>query len=392
MRKNVGALRRACCTGYFVQAIINNLLPLFFVLISTNYGISYTELSGLIFINFISQLIVDAASIKLVRLIGTKNSVLLAHALAALGVGGMSFLPYVLPSAYAGFCICIVTYAVGSGLIEVLISPIIDAVPGGDRTGSMSFLHSFYCWGQAITVLVTTVILRFVGASWRLVPLFWVIVPIYNFFNFLSLEVPEIENQEGEKSEISIKNIDYILLLLMMLCAGASEIAMSQWASAFSESVLGIDKSTGDLLGPCMFAVLMGTGRLLFSIFPNKFSVFSLLIFSGGLCTVCYLTAALSPFPVLALASCAVCGISVSIMWPAVLSLAAIRFKNGGALLFGTAAMFGDLGCIAGPNVAGMIADVKGFSAGFCAVSIFPVLMIISTVILKNRQKGVNRI
>lgn len=385
MIRNVARLRRACYTGYFIQAVINNLLPLFFVLISTNYDITLTELGGLIFFNFIFQLGIDIASIKLIGIIGTKRAVVIAQILSAVGVVGLAFLPYILPSPYVGFIICIAVYATGSGFIEVIISPIIEKIPSNNKSGSMSLLHSFYCWGQAGTVLITTLLIKLAGASWRLVPLFWMILPIFNTVAFIKSDVPEIDGDHGTKSGISLKNTDYILFLVLMLCAGASELAMSQWASAFSESVLGISKVTGDIVGPCLFAVFMGSGRVLYGLFSKRINGFTAIIGCAILCVLCYITAAFSPVPALSLIACAVCGFSVSIMWPGITSIAAGRFPNGGSLLFATIAMAGDLGCSLGPWVLGTVADFVSFSAGFVATSVFPFIMVIAAFILKRK-------
>ncbi len=385
--KNIRGVKRACYVGYFVQAIINNLFPLFFVLLQENYSLSYSMLGSLVFINFISQLIVDALSIGLVRKIGTKNSVLLAHLLSALGIGLMAVLPYAI-DAYAGLVICIIMYAMGSGLIEVLISPIVDKVSEDNKAGGMSLLHSFYCWGQAGTVLFTTVFIRLFGEHWRLVPLLWVIVPLVNFFCFLRLDVPEIANQKGEKSGVSLKSGTYILLIIMMFCAGSSELAMSQWSSSFAENGLGVSKTMGDLMGPCMFAVLMGTGRVIYGVFANKMNILKALAFSGALGVVCYLAAAFSESKYIALIASAVCGLSVSMLWPAVFSMGSAIFKSGGALLFGTLAMAGDLGCAIGPMTAGAAAEIGGFTLSFAASAVFPLILIICSYLLGRKTGG----
>lgn len=379
---------RACQIGYLIQAVINNILPLFFVLISTGYSVTLTELSGLVLFNFICQLVVDIASIKIVGVLGTKRAVLMAHLLSAIGIAGYSFLPYVIGNVYLGFLICIGISAVGSGLIEVLISPIVDKIGDENKSGNMSLLHSFYCLGQAATVLVTTLLIRLAGDYWRIVPLFWVILPIYNYLAFVRLDVPEIENGKREKT-ISLKNAEYIILLIMMFCAGASELAMSQWASAFSESVLGISKILGDLVGPCMFAVLMGAGRLLYAVFSKQIDEYRAMIGCAVLCVACYITAAFSTLPILSLIACAVCGLSVSIMWPVTYSMASDRFPLGGALLFGTLAMMGDLGCSVGPSLLGTVADASSFSVGFMVSALFPFVMVIASVILKYKKAEV---
>ncbi len=386
-KRNVRGVKRACYLGYLVQAIINNLLPLFFVLLQQNYNLSYAMLGSLIFINFISQLIVDAVSIGFVQKIGTKNAVLIAHLLSAVGTGLMAILPYVI-NVYAGLVICIIIYAVGSGLIEVLISPIVDKASEDNKAGSMSLLHSFYCWGQALTVLLTTAFIILFGENWRFVPLLWVIVPLVNFFYFLKLDVPEVSNEKGEKSGVSVKNVTYILLILMMFCAGASELAMSQWSSSFAENGLGVSKALGDLLGPCMFAVLMGIGRVIYGVFAFRMNILKAISFSGALGVICYLSAAFCGSKYIALIACAVCGLSVSMLWPAVFSMGSVIFKSGGALLFGTLAMAGDLGCAIGPMAAGAAAQLGGFTLSFAACAVFPLILIICSYFLERKTGG----
>lgn len=388
MKNNTRALKISCYTGYFVQAIINNLLPLFFVLLQDNYKISYSELGTIVLINFLSQLIVDAASIKIIAVIGTKRAVLIAHILAAAGLILLSFLPYILPSVFLGLVICVITYAIGSGFIEVVISPIIDRITDDKNGGEMSLLHSFYCSGQAVTVEVTTIALRLFGTSWKIIPLFWAIVPIVNFFFFKSADIPEINTPRDENKGKFKFCKEYFIFLFMMLSAGASEIAMSQWASTFAERGLGVNKTVGDFVGPCAFAVFMAAGRLLYGFYSERLHLYRTMALCSALCIVCYLVTAVSGSGILSLVFCALCGFSVSIMWPAVFASAANRFENGGTVLFGTLAMAGDLGCASGPFIAGMLTDVGGFSLGFSVSAVFPLIMLVCSlyIMLYNRR------
>lgn len=386
VKNNDARVLRSCYIGYVVQAVINNLLPLFFVLLHDNYNISFTKLGSLVMINFISQLFVDLVTVKIVRVFGTKKTVLIANLTACLGIGGLAVLPYIIPT-YIGLIICIIFYALGSGLIEVLISPIADALVVDSRVGNMSFLHSFYCWGQFITILVTTVLIKLSGASWRLVPLLWAVLPLVNFVLFSRLKVPEIENAESKATGSIMKNPVFYIFLIMMLAAGASEITMAQWASTFAEEGLGVSKVLGDLLGPCLFAVFMGTGRVLHSMYAKKVDTYKILAICSFFCIACYLVAAFSPFAVVSLAACALCGFTVSIMWPSVLSLAAVRFSNGGSFMFSAAAVFGDLGCCVGPWILGIFADNFSFQAGFSVATVFPLVMLVCAVYMYFNNK-----
>ena len=369
----------SCFIGYITQAISVNLLPLFFVIFQDDYHISFEKLGRLIFIFFFMQIVVDLIAVKYVDRIGYRPCIAAAHIFATVGLVMVSFLPRILPSPYMGLVISVVTYAVGSGLIEVLISPILNAVPSESKAGTMSLLHSFYCWGQVFTVLITTLILRMIGTQlWYLIPIFWALIPFWNIFRFLRTPlVPPIAEEHRMNVKDLFKSKLFIIVLVLMTCAGAAEIAMSQWSSLFCERGLGVPKVAGDLLGPGLFAVFMGIGRTVYGIFGHKINLAKVMIWSTILCIGCYIVAAFSTWPVLAMVGCALCGLSVSVMWPGVLSLSAEKFPNGGTVMFGMCAVFGDLGAAAGPWMTGLIADSAGLNVGLFAGIVFPVVMIL---------------
>ncbi len=356
---------RACYTGYFTQAIINNLAPIFFVVFQESFKISLSQLSWLIFINFSVQIVTDIISVYTVQKIGYRISVVFAHIASTIGLILLGILPILMPSPFLGMVIAIVIYAYGSGLIEVLVSPIVDAIPSDSKSSSMSLLHSFYCWGQLLVVLLTTIVLKIIGDNnWFILPLVWAIVPFINIFNFMRVPfAPMVSDEEKTPIKTLLTSKTFLFLLLMMLCSGATELTISQWSSLFAEKGLGVPKVIGDILGPCLFALFMATGRTIYGIFGEKINLKRGLTFCGILGIITYIVTAISPSPVFALLSCALTGLAASLLWPGFLSLASSCFPKGGTALFSLMALFGDLGCTIGPYIAGMVADfVKDFT------------------------------
>lgn len=388
MANNYNYTRVCCYIGYFVQAIINNFLPLLFVTFNSHFGISFEKLGILIVINFCTQIAVDVISVKIIDKVGYKNTAILAHVFASTGLALLAFLPNIMSNAYTAIIISILFYAFGSGLIEVIISPIIEYLPSNAKAASMSFLHSFYCWGQLATVIITTIMFVLLGIDrWSVISLIWAVVPFVNLFLFIRapIVVPESVSPEKRNRHL-LKNGNFYLLLLVMLCAGSSELAVSQWVSAFAEVSLGLDKSVGDLLGPCAFALFMGVGRLIYGLAGERLNIKKTMLVCAVLCFSCYMVIALSGSAVLSLVFCAICGFSVSVMWPGTLSIASASFASGGALMFGFLAAFGDLGCSVGPWVAGKMADSYGLQSGFLLAGIFPLIMIFVIIYLIKKD------
>lgn len=390
----------ACYIGYFVQAIINNLAPLFYVTFQTEFKLDYTRISWLIILNFVTQIVVDVSSIKIVSKLGYRVSVVFAHVFSCLGLTLLGILPRAMDNHFVGIMIPIIIYATGSGLIEVLLSPIIEGLPLKNKSGEMSFLHSFYCWGQAAVVLFTTIIIKFIGGeNWAYIPFLWALVPFVNMFIFMRVPIfpPVPEGKEEMKLSELFKNRIFVVSLLLMFCAGASEIAMAQWASTFAETSLHVSKLTGDLLGPCMFALLMASGRVAYGFVGDKINTAKVLTVSASFCVASYLVATLAPGSAAPLIGCALCGLSVATMWPGVFSLAAKLFPNGGTAMFAIFAMSGDFGCATGPWIAGLVSDAAKRSAmemdplkfGLLICAVFPfsmIILLISTKSVKTSQ------
>ncbi len=382
----------SCYIGYVSQAIVNNFTPLLFVMFGNEFGISLSQLSVMIALNFGVQLLTDLAAARFVDKIGYRPLVVTAHFLCAAGLSLLGVLPYIM-APYIGLIIATVLSAVGGGLIEVIVSPIIEACPSDNKASAMSLLHSFYCWGQMAVVLVSTLVFRFAGiGSWRAVAVFWALIPFVNAFLYMRVPINALPSEEGHSGLLSMfKNKTFVVFFFMMLCAGASELSMSQWASAFAEEGLGVSKATGDLLGPCMFAVFMGIARVFYGKFGSKISLSKFMAGSSALCVAAYAVTVFSPYPLLSLCGCALCGLAVGIMWPGTFSMASAAIPLGGTSMFAMLALAGDAGCTSGPSIAGRIADAFGsdIKYGFAFAAVFPVVMLVLSLVRVHKENKV---
>lgn len=371
----------ACFVGYIVQAIVNNFVPLLFLTFQRTYDIPLSQITMLVTINFGVQLLVDLLAVGFVDKIGYRASMILAHACAALGLASLAVLPELLPSPFAGILCSVMIYAVGGGLLEVLVSPVMEACPSDNKEKAMSMLHSFYCWGHVGVVILSTLFFRIAGISnWKIMALVWALVPLGNMIAFTKVPIASLI-EEGEtglnmKELFSLKI--FWVLLIMMICAGASEQAVSQWASTFAEKGLGISKTAGDLAGPMAFAILMGLSRAFYGRYGDKINLDKFMIYSCMLCIASYLCISLVPSPVISLVGCAACGLSVGIMWPGTFSKASAAIPRGGTALFALLALGGDVGCSGGPTVVGMVSSAiaDNLKMGILAGIIFPILLL----------------
>lgn len=391
--KNYQKTMYACFIGYIVQAVVNNFVPLLFVVFQDSYHIPLSQITALITINFLIQLGVDLLSAGVVDKLGYRICVLIAHGCAAAGLVLLAFLPDLLPNPFAGILIAVGIYAVGGGLIEVLISPILEACPTKNKEKAMSLLHSFYCWGHVGVVLISTVFFRLAGVgNWRILTALWALIPVGNLVLFAGAPIYSL-HEEGETGltlrELFTKKIFWILML-MMLCAGSSEQAVSQWASIFAEKGLGVSKTVGDLAGPMAFAALMGTSRLIYGKYGDRLNLNRFMTLSCFLCIAAYGCISLIPNAAVGLAGCAVCGFSVGILWPGTFSKASAAVKGGGTAMFALLALAGDLGCSGGPTLAGAVSSQCGdnLRMGILAAVVFPVLLLAGMLLL-SRQKPV---
>ena len=371
----------ACFAAYIVQAVVNNFVPLLFLTFQGSYGIPLSQITMLVTLNFGLQLLVDLTSVSFVDRIGYRASMVLAHALAAAGLALLAILPELLPSPFVGILLSVCVYAVGGGLLEVLVSPVVEACPSGHKEQTMSLLHSFYCWGHVGVVLVSTVFFALFGVGhWRALALAWAMIPLGNMIAFTRVPIaPLIEDgQRGMTTGELARRKVFWVFLLMMVCAGASEQGVSQWASTFAEKGLGVSKTVGDLAGPMAFAVLMGTSRAIYGKYGGRLNLDHFMAGSALLCVASYLCIALAPSPVVGLLGCAVCGLSVGIMWPGTFSKASADLPRGGTAMFALMALAGDLGCSAGPTLVGMVSSALGdnLKQGILAGIVFPALLL----------------
>lgn len=381
----------ACYIGYITQAIINNFAPLLLLTFQSSYAIPLSNVGLLITINFGTQLLVDFLAAKFADRIGHRQLMIFAHASAVVGLLSMAFLPELLPSPFAGLVIAVVINAIGGGLTEVLISPIVEACPTDGKAAAMSMLHSFYCWGSVGVVLISTLLFKLFGIeNWRYVAMLWALIPLFNLFYFSAVPILTL-NEEGGGMTIKelFRSKLFWILVLIMIAAGASEQAMSQWASAFAESGLRVSKTVGDLAGPCMFSLMMGISRVVHSKLANRINLYLYLTLSGILCVISYLIACLSPWAVLSLVGCGLTGFSVGAMWPGAFSLAGEECPKGGTSMFALMALAGDLGCSGGPTLIGFASGAFGndLKTGLLFGILFPILLMTGLLLVKGTVK-----
>ena len=381
MKYSYDCTMRACFTGYIVQAIVNNFVPLLFLTFQRTYHIPLQQITLLVTFNFGIQLLTDLLSIAFVDRMGYRASMVLAHILSALGLICLTVLPERMGHPFAGILISVIVYAVGGGLLEVLVSPVVEACPSTHKEKAMSMLHSFYCWGHVGVVLFSSIFFKLAGIeNWKLLAVLWAVIPILNALIFTRVPIAPVlpEGEEGMTIGTLFQNRTFWLLFVMMICAGASEQSVSQWASLFAEKGLGISKTAGDLAGPMAFAVLMGASRAFYGNYGEKINLDRFMAVSSVLCILSYLCLVCMPVPVLSLAGCALCGLSVGIMWPGTFSRASKALPAGGTALFALLALGGDIGCSGGPSLVGMVSGMcKGnLKIGILAALIFPVLLL----------------
>lgn len=389
MKFNYKTTMYACFTGYIVQAIVNSFVPLLFVTFQKSYNIPLSRITLLITVNFAIQLIIDMLSAGFIDRIGYRASVIIAHICAIMGLGMLTFLPEMFENHFIGIIISVVIYAIGGGLIEVLISPIIEACPTDNKESTMSLLHSFYCWGCTGVVLVSTIFFKIFGIeNWKILTLILLIIPVVNIILFAKVPIYSL-HEEGEcgftMRELFREKIFWILML-MMLCAGASEQAVSQWASTFAEQGLGVSKALGDLIGPMLFSVLMGISRLIYGRYGERMDLDRFMRYSTILCIISYMCISLIRVPIIELIACGICGFSVGIMWPGTFSKASASIRRGGTVMFAMLALAGDLGCSGGPTLVGMVSSAldNNLRIGILSGIIFPIILILTLITIKK--------
>ena len=390
-QKNYKKTLIACYLGFVTQAISANFTPLLFLTFRGTYGITLDKIALIPLVFYLTQLLVDLAATKFADKIGYRACVVASQVLSAVGLVLMAILPEMLPAPFVGILISVVLYAIGSGLIEVLVSPIVEACPFENKDGVMSTLHSFYCWGAMGVILGSTLFFAVFGVeNWKILTFILAMVPLYNTFNFINCPIERlIEDGESMGIRRLLKTPLFWLLILLMVCSGGSEATMSQWASAFTESAIGVSKTVGDLAGPCLFAMFMGITRMLYGKFSEKLDLTKVMLACGIMCACCYLVASLSQLPILGLAGCALCGLAVGIMWPGSISISSQNCPRGGTAMFAFLALAGDLGAMVSPAMVGSISEKAGgnLKTGLLVATVFPVMLVVGLIVLRNVKK-----
>lgn len=381
----------ACYLGGVTQAICANFVPLLFITFHSTYGISFSMLAMISTGFFVTQLVVDFLCAGIVDKLGYRACIIAAEITSGLGLAGLAFLPDLLPHPFVGIMVCVFIYAIGSGLTEVLVSPIVEACPFENKEAMMSLLHSFYCWGWAGVILCSTAFFAVFGIEhWRIMALIWSIIPLFNIYNFATCPIESLVEEGKSMTMLELfKTKAFWIFIVLMICAGSSELAMGQWASAFAESALNVSKTVGDLAGPCGFAITMGISRLLYGKFGEKIDLTVVMMASGVMCLICYLVAALAGSPLVGLIGCAMCGFSVGIMWPGSISISSRILPTGGTAMFALLALAGDLGGAVGPAIIGNVSEraSDNLQAGILAGIGFPVVLVISVFFIRKKYR-----
>ena len=388
-QKNYKKTLIACYLGFVTQAISANFAPLLFLTFKETYGISLEKIALIPFAFYFTQLLVDFAATKFADKIGYRTCVVVSQLVSSLGLILMAILPEIVPVPFIGILISVVFYAIGSGLIEVLVSPIVEACPFENKDGIMSLVHSFFCWGSMGVVLGSTVFFALFGIeNWKILTFIWSLVPLYNAFNFINCPIEKLVEDGKSMSIRQLLGVPvFWLMIILMICAGASEATMTQWTSAFTESALGVSKTVGDLAGPCMFAMFMGISRMLYGKKSEKLDLTKTMLLCAMLCAFCYLLASLSASSVLGLTGCALCGLAVGIMWPGTISISSQKCPRGGTAMFAFLALAGDLGAAVSPTMVGKFSEMSGgnLKTGLLTATIFPIALVFGLLILKKK-------
>ena len=391
MAKNYRQTLLACYLGFVTQAITANFAPLLFLKFHKDYSVSLGKIALIPTAFFLTQLVVDLFCAKYVDRIGYRKSIVASGVCSAVGLAGLAFLPELMGNPFAGIILSVIVYAIGSGLTEVLCSPIVEACPSENKEAVMSLLHSFYCWGSLGVVLISTLFFAVFGIDgWRWLACIWALIPLFNIYNFATCPIEyTVEAGKGMNIGSLFRTPVFWIAVVLMICSGASELSMAQWASAYAESAMGLSKTAGDLAGPCMFAVTMGISRLIFGKYGGRMDLTKFMLGSGALCLVCYIMASVSGNAVIGLAGCVMCGFSVGIMWPGTISISSRQLPFGGTAMFALLAMAGDLGGAFGPGVVGLVTQRSdnNLQMGMLAGCVFPAVLITALVIMRSFQR-----
>lgn len=388
--KNYNRTKLACYLGFVTQAITANFTPLLFLSFHREYQVPLVQLALIPAVFYFMQLLVDFLCARLAKYIDYRKYIIVSEVTSALGLIGLTFVPNLFAQPFIGILLCVMIYSIGSGLIEVLCSPIIEACPFPNKESMMSLLHSFYCWGAVGVIVGSTLFFALFGVeNWRYLSLFWALIPLYNIYNFSTCPIePIVPDAEEMTMGQLLKNKVFWVFLLLMIATGACESSMAQWASAFTEASFNIGKTLGDLAGPCGFALCMGFSRLWYGKMGMKVNLSNFMLLSGVLCLIGYVTASLASIPIVALTGCMLCGLAVGIMWPGSISLSSARITTGGTAMFALLALAGDIGGVVGPSVVGICTHYSGenIQSGLLYAGIFSLLLMSCLLYLRLKK------
>lgn len=390
MKLSYKATKISCYAGIANQAVIVNFAPLLFVVFARNFGLTMSQLASIITVNFVAQIIVDVLGVKYISKIGYRKILVSSQITSAIGFILMGILPFIM-DPYWGIIIATICYAIGSGLTEVILSPVIEALPGEGKVSSMTFLHSFYCWGHLYTVLFATLYFNIFGVeNWRYLSFYWALLPIITAFVFMKAPIVTLDEKVKEKTRLRdiFSSLTFWIFMILMVSSGAGEQSMAQWASMFAQESLKVSKNVGDILGPSIFALTMAISRILYGKIGEKMGIEKSLILYAGLGIFSFLTATVFKNPYINLLGCGICGFSLGVMWPVVLSFGAKKFPAGGTAIFALFSVAGDIGCSFGPELVARVTEITTFKTGLMSGAIFPATILILTSILLIKRKN----
>lgn len=403
--KEYNLAKYACYLGSGGMAIVSVLSPLLFVTFRELYGISYTLLGLLVVANFLTQLSVDLIFSFFTKYFNIHKTVRTMPIITFSGLLIYTLMPLIFPEyVYLWLIIGTIVFSASAGLGEVLLSPVIAAIPSDNPDREMSKMHSAYAWGCVAVVVISTLFLKLAGThNWQFLALLLSLLPFANAIIFAKAKLPEISiNQDAEKGGVSFKNKGIIMCFVCIFLGGATEVTMSEWVSNFIESGIGLPKVVGDILGVAMFAAMLGIGRTIYAKIGKNIS--SVMLFGMAGSTVCYIVASLSLNPVTGLIACAVTGLCVSMLWPGTLIYAEENFPKLGVAVYALMAAGGDLGASVAPQLVGVLSDKiavmnfaeilaqklcitaeqVGIRAGMLAAAVFPLLGVVVILIMKR--------
>ncbi len=402
--KEYNLTKCACYLSSGAMAMVTVLSPLLFSTFRSMYGISYTLLGLLIVANFFTQLSIDLIFSFFSKFFNMHKTVRLMPVFTFAGFLIYGVMPWILPEyVYIWLILGTIVFSLSAGLGEVLLNPVIAAIPADNPERETSKLHSAYAWGCVAVVTVSTLFLKWAGShNWQYLVLLLSLLPLLDAIMFAKAKLPEMKTDSGEQGKTSGNKLGIVMLFICIFLGGATEMAMSEWVSSFIENGIGLPKVLGDILGVAFFALMLGIGRTSYA--KAGKNIFSVMLFGMMGATVCYVVAGLSFHPVVSLVACALTGLCVSMLWPGTLIYANENYSNLSVAIYALMAAGGDLGASLVPQLVGILSDEiallpmarslaqtlhitaeqVGMRAGILAAAVFPLLGVILLLVMKR--------